>query len=67
MYCLIIIYISFSMHTKLEVFTMQTHSTWIPHGIYTWIVVEKFSSELQFEPKPSRTEPQVQFKIWKIY
>ena len=31
------------------------------------LVVEKFSSELQFEPKPSRTEPQVQFKVWKFY
>ena len=30
------------------------------------LVVEKFSSELQFEPEPSRTELQVQFKVWKF-
>ena len=30
------------------------------------VVVEKFSPELQFEPEPSRTEPQVQFKVQKI-
>ena len=29
-------------------------------------MVEKFSSELQFEPEPSRTEPQVQFEVQKI-
>ena len=44
------------MHTKLEVFTVPPHST--------WIVVEKFSSELEFE---SRTEPQIQFKVQKFY
>ena len=37
------------------------------HVMY-WIVVvvEKFSSELQFKPEPSRTELQVQFKVWKF-
>ena len=31
-----------------------------------FLVVEKFSSELQFKPEPSRTEPQVQFEVQKI-
>ena len=29
-------------------------------------MVEKFSPELQFEPEPSRIEPQVQFEVQKI-
>ena len=31
------------------------------------LVMEKFSSEPWFEPKPSRTEPEVQFRVLKIY
>ena len=31
-----------------------------------WLVVGKSGSELQFEPEPLRTGPEVQFKVQKI-
>ena len=40
----------------------------MPWTIFTegeHIVMDKFGSELQFEPEPPRTEPEIQFRVLK--
>ena len=46
-----------SRHFETQAFNFCSAISWLS------LVMEKFSSEPWFEPKPSRTEPKVQFKV----
>ena len=60
-------YLDYHLECILQQKMAQEWLPWTTLSTELLLVVEKFSSELQFEPEPSRTELQVQFKVWKFF
>jgi len=48
-----------------EAVALNTSTQWFKNTAATGLVMDKFGSELWFEPEPFRTEPEVQFKVLK--
>ena len=55
-----------NQYHKLRKPTKQAHEDELSMNDEEEVVVGKSSSELQFEPEPLRTGPEVQFKVRKI-